>query len=381
MSRNGFELRFSSPAVERARARMHERDRARHDGNSGRVIGNRVDLVVPIDEFTAGPVMLKEELPQQWVSELVADRNEVHWTAIGPARIEICLEIESAFVRVQGEAHFSLQHLCVRCGQRDVSFEVPLVLDLRLVERAPDKEIDADFEEFNDGDDHAGMPLGNAADLEDIDIASYVGNSVDVGAVMREQLFLELPPHPNCESPGSTLGEPCLRSGGVKLDVELEHALEIDPRWAGLLTLKASLDDVPGRIEPSSAVVKPSSGAQPRARTEVTEIFEMPATMKQPAAKKAAAKTASKTTAPKKTASKTTASKKTPAKKTPAKKTPAKKTAPKKTASKKTAAKKMPAKKTASKKMPAKKTASKKMPAKKTAAKKTAAKKKATARR
>ncbi len=395
MSRNGMELRFSSPAVERARARMHERDRARHDGATGRVVGSRVDLVVPLDEFNAGPVMIKETLPTAWVSELVKDNGDVHWSAIGPADIELGLEIESAFVRMQGEAHFSLQHLCVRCGQRDVSFEVPLVVDLRLVERAPDKEINADFEQFDDGDDHAGLPLGDAADLEDIDIASYTGNSVDVGAVLREQLFLELPAHPNCESPGSTLGEPCLRSTD-KLPVEREHEMPIDPRWAGLLAVKARLDEKtttpakPAKPKPSTApaAIAPVAAAPvSTAAAQQEAVSGTPA--KSPARKATAAKAAQKeTTAPKTTSkkpAKTAAKKATkpakkstakkPAKKTTAKK-PAKKTTAKKPAKKSTGKKKAakkPAKKTTAKK-PAKKAAAKK-PAKKTTAKKPAKKK------
>ena len=346
MSRNSIELRFSSPAVERARARMQERDRARHDGGTGRVNGNRVDLVVPLDEFNAGPVMISEELPMVWISDLVKDNNEVHWTATGPAKIELGLEVESAFVRIQGEAHFSLQHLCVRCGQRDVPFEVPLIVDLRLVERAPDKEINADYEGFNDGDDHAGLLLGDAADLEDVDIASYVGNSVDLAAVLREQLFLELPPHPNCESPGSTLDEPCLRSQD-KLAVEKAHELVIDPRWAGLLAIKP-LDDVPtGRSLPAPSVLKAAKKPATPATT-VTAHAAKQATAKKPAKKAAAKKTAKK----------------------PAAKKPAKKAAAKKTAKKATA--KKPAQKAAAKK-PAKKAAAKK-PAKKAAAKKPARK-------
>jgi DNA-binding protein HU-beta len=398
MSRNGMELRFSSPAVERARARMHERDRARHDGATGRVVGNRVDLVVPLDEFNAGPVMIKETLPTAWVSELVKDNGEVHWSAIGPADIEVGLEVESAFVRMQGEAHFSLQHLCVRCGQRDVSFEVPLVIDLRLVERAPDKEINADYEQFDDGDDHAGLPLGDAADLEDIDIASYTGNSVDVGAVLREQLFLELPAHPNCESPGSTLGEPCLRSTD-KLAVEKEHELPIDPRWAGLLAVKARLDETTpakptstkkAKVAAPAAVAAVTVPAKPAAKEATSTTSAAPkaastkpvkaATKKAAASKKPAKKAASKKPA-KKAASKKPAKKvasKKPAKKAASKK-PAKKAASKKPAKK--AASQKPTKKAAAKK-PAKKAASKK-PAKKAASKKPAKKvaKKATVRK
>ena len=250
MARRDHDIRFSSPAVERARARAEERARALHGGATGRVVGDRVDLAVLVDEIAACPIELKETLPRAWVKELLDDHQEIHWGADGEAVVDLMLSIESAFVRMKGTARFRLMHPCVRCGQRDVSFDLPLKIDLRLVERAKDNEIEGDFEAHSDGDDHEGPMLGDAADLEDIDIASYQGDTVDVGAVLREQLFLELPAHPNCESPGSTLGERCA-FGEQQRRLEQERASWIDPRWGALMGLKAALPRGPASDAPA----------------------------------------------------------------------------------------------------------------------------------
>jgi uncharacterized metal-binding protein YceD (DUF177 family) len=354
MSRRGFDIRFSSPAVERARARVEERERARHHGDTGRAHGDRVDLAVLVDELDQGPVEVREDLPTEWVTRLVDDQHEIKWSGDGSGRVDVTLERESAFVRLKGQARFALLHPCVRCGQRDVPFDVPLKLDLRLVERAETDAPEGDYEGFHDGDDHAGQPLGDAADLEDLDVASYAGHTIALDAILREQLFLELPAHPNCESAGACLKGPC----GL---VEQQKALQaekdrfVDPRWAGLLALKEKLAD--GATGPALPIVtspSPAGPAAPRPAPTPTEAA--------PAAKKAPAKKATARKVP---------AKKTPAKKATAKKTPAKKTPAKKATAKKTPAKKTPAKKTA-KKTTTKKTAKK--TAQKATAKKTAKK-------
>jgi len=365
MSRHPHDLRFSSPAVERARARREEQERARAHGSSGRVRGERVDLAVLLDDIGDGQIIeVKEQLPKAWVGALVDDKQEVHWTAGGDADVDVTLEREAAFVRMQGKARFALVHPCVRCGQRDVPFDVPLKVDLRLVERAPvthADHVDADYAAHDDGDDHAGSLLGDAADLEDLDVASYSGDAVAVDQVLREQLFLELPAHPHCKSAGACLKERC-GLDEQQAALAAEQSRFVDPRWAGALQqLKQTLD-------------LPAAAPPPLTDDVVADALVLPA-MPAGMAKAPGGRTpppaAAKQTATKKTATKQTAAKQTAAKQTAAKKTATKQTATKQTAAKQTAAKQTAAKKTAAKQTAAKKTAAKKTAAKKTAAKRT----------
>jgi uncharacterized metal-binding protein YceD (DUF177 family) len=277
MSRHPHDLRFSSPAVERARALREEQERARTQGTTGRVRGDRVDLAVLVDDVSDGQIVeVKEHLPAPWVSALVDDQQDVHWSASGDAQVDVTLEREAAFVRLKGSARFALLHPCVRCGQRDVPFDVPLRVDLRLVERAPvthADHIDADYAAHDDGNDHAGLPLGNAADLEDLDIASYSGDVVAVDQVLREQLFLELPMHPHCKSAGACLQESC-GLDEQKAALDAENARFVDPRWAGALQhLKETLS-------------LPQSAEKPVAPTDdvVQGAFALPAVQKATAA-------------------------------------------------------------------------------------------------
>jgi uncharacterized metal-binding protein YceD (DUF177 family) len=356
MSRRGFDVRFSSPAVERARAKAEERERARHQGDTGRHHGDRVDLAVLVDELDSGPVEVREDLPAEWVSALVDDRHDITWSGEGDGRVDVTLEREAAFVRLKGKARFSLLHPCVRCGQRDVPFEVPLKLDLRLVERQETTAPEGDFESFNDGDDHAGHPLGDAADLEDIDVASYAGHTVALDAVLREQLFLELPAHPNCESAGACLKGPCgLLEQQAALQAEKDRF--IDPRWAGLLALKDKLGDgATAKATPAPHALLAPATSTPPTTTAASQAPTKKATTKKPAKKATTKKPAKKATTKKATTKK-------PAKKATTKK-PAKKATTKKPAKKATT--KKPAKKAATKKATTKKAPTKK-PMKKTA--------------
>jgi uncharacterized metal-binding protein YceD (DUF177 family) len=367
---------------------------------------------VLLDDIGDGQIVeVKEHLPKTWVGALVDDKQEVHWSAGGDGDVDVTLEREAAFVRMKGKAHFALVHPCVRCGQRDVPFEVPLKVDLRLVERAPvthADHVDADYAAHDDGDDHAGLPLGDAADLEDLDVASYSGDAVAVDQVLREQLFLELPPHPHCKSAGACLKESC-GLNEQQAALAAEQSRFVDPRWAGALQhLKETLELPAAAPQPSKPTTKPttkpksnttSNGAVaddlvlpavPAAMTKapsttttkaVADKLVLPAI---PDAMTKAPSRAGQKPAPKKPAKKATTKKpakkattKKPAKKATTKK-PAKKATTKKPAKKATT--KKPAKKATTKK-PAKKATTKKPAAKKAAQKKPAAKKAAQKKR
>jgi uncharacterized metal-binding protein YceD (DUF177 family) len=271
MTRHPNDYRTSSPAVQRAR----EREEARHEhAPSSRVVrdvtqpgGVRVDLDVKVDEIEDG-VDIDEALPAGFVSELLDDNKEPHWSARGDAKLRVHLEREASFVRIKGQARFELSHPCVRC-LNDVPFDWPLQIDLRLVERAAGP-IEADMSEGDgDGDDFEGKPLGDAADLEDLDIASYANGVVKVGDLLREQLFLELPPHPACDSPRAKPTAPCaFDERQVNADASQGWT---EARWAGLASLRDKLP--PG---PAASTKPPAAKAAKPATADDVEVVALP---------------------------------------------------------------------------------------------------------
>ncbi len=63
------------------------------------------------------------------------------------------------------------------------------------------------------------------------------GEEIDLVPVLREDVLLEMPMNPSCETPGSTATEPCADLGATDAGSE-----PVDPRWAPLLELKKKLN-------------------------------------------------------------------------------------------------------------------------------------------
>jgi uncharacterized metal-binding protein YceD (DUF177 family) len=322
--------------VQRAREKMEAR--LMKDGKTGRVLGDNVDLSVPLEELDDGQVEIHEDLPAAYMTALLDDGHELRWRGREPSRVDLTLDKEAGFVRVLGTAHFQLLHPCVRC-LIDVPFDVPLTVDLRLVQR--EKPLIVEDEE----EDEAFADDGSATTaLEDLNVASFSDGIVAMGDVLREQLFLELPMHPACDSPRARPTGPC-----SFVEPKSDPGW-VDSRWAGLAALRDKLPPGPTPSAPAAPAAKPSAPAV----KAVTAPPPKPATV-------------TTTTAPSEAAAKKPAKKK-PAKKTTATKkaAPQKKPAPKKAAKKKAAPPKTPAKKKAA----PKKAAKAKAPTKKTAKKK-----------
>jgi uncharacterized metal-binding protein YceD (DUF177 family) len=349
MTRHPHDARFSTPAAAAARAKLEARahDRApRHarvrTGADGKAT---VDLRISVDDLESGPERLQETLPAAFVDELLNDGRELRFRAREPAQVDMMFEHEGVFVRAKGKVVVPVEHVCVRCLET-VQFPLSLSLSFRLAQREQEAP-DEDQEAFEDG---------ALIEVDDVDIVSYQAGTIDFGEVLREQVFLELPPHPSCDSPGAVAAKSCAYAAE-----QAKAALApkpVDPRWAALAALRDKLPATASTpLSPSPAKVAkprpvPAMATHQPATTLPTEAISTPAP-------KSASKPTSMTTATK------------PAKKVPQKK-PTKKVAKK--AVKKTAKNiaKKPAKKVAGKtstkkatKKPAKKAAAKKAPAKK----------------
>ncbi len=229
MSRHDHDLRSPTPALERARTREHARRR-----QHAQITGVPPTLDVHVDDLAEGELEVDTLLPAAALSELLDEGKEIEWTATGDARIALRLEREAGFVRVRGRASFALRHPCVRCLNA-VPFEVPLDVDLRRVRR---EAVDAKAPEAEHSDEDL-EEVSAAGDLDDLGIASFVGDTIHLADVLREQLYLELPMHPACDSPRARPTAPCAFDEAGAL--HKEQARWVDPRWAGLAKLKDQL--------------------------------------------------------------------------------------------------------------------------------------------
>lgn len=197
--------------------------------------GVKVDLDIPVDDIDPD-LHVDETLPRHWLEKLLDDPVDPPWRAAGDARVDLTLTREAATVHVAGEGSFPVEHACVRC-LRDVRFELDVAFDLRLAEGVPtepDEDLMGEGVEMGLGDDD------DALDPDAADLVPFDGRVVRLPEILREQIFLELPMHPSCESEGAEPPEgPCTLDPDGAL--ERERGRWQDPRWAGLAALKDRL--------------------------------------------------------------------------------------------------------------------------------------------
>ncbi|OGQ15375.1 MAG: hypothetical protein A2138_10200, partial [Deltaproteobacteria bacterium RBG_16_71_12] len=278
MSRHDHDVRAPSPALERARTRE-----ARRRGHLAEQTGVPPTLDVHVDDLAEGALDIDTVLTAAAVSELLDEGKEIEWTARGDAKVGLRLEREAGLVRVRGSATFSLQHPCVRCLNA-VPFEVPLDVDLRLV-RKEAHDAKAPEGEESDGDLEDSAVAGD--DLDDLGVASYTGDIIHLAAVLREQLFLELPMHPACDSPSARPAVPCAFDEVGALEKEQQRW--VDPRWAGLVKLKDQLAAAEQpRAAPKAAAASPVAPVVPLpgSETPVPLPGRSPPVKKKPVKKK-----------------------------------------------------------------------------------------------
>lgn len=133
------------------------------------------------------------------------------------ASVDLDLRIEAVMegVLVTGTAQAGLEGECVRCLE-------PIT-----------DEVDVRFQELFVYDDHA------TPDDEDDEVSTLEGDLLDLEPLLRDAVVLSLPFQPLCEDDCPGLCPEC----GARLadDPDHTHEAAIDPRWAGLATLK--MDD------------------------------------------------------------------------------------------------------------------------------------------
>jgi uncharacterized metal-binding protein YceD (DUF177 family) len=289
MVRHSHDHRAPSPATAAARARVEARELERfpravrvRTGADGKPL---VDLKMLVENIESSPERLDETLPSTYMDGLLDDGQQVRYRADGDATIAMEFEHEGVFIKAEGQVHVPVSHLCVRCLD-PVRFSLKLNLSMRLAERGEDAP-DADEESFVDD---AGKDA-----IDDIDIVSYQDGVIHFDEILREQCFLELPPHPSCESPGAIVSKPCGFAEQQAI-VEQEKVKWTEGRWAGLAALRDKLPSAPSKPAPQPAVAsrkEPVSAPVPPALT--TKPAKPAQVTKSVASKKPSKKTAKKT--------------------------------------------------------------------------------------
>ncbi len=155
-------------------------------------------LLVRVDRIGAAGLVIKEELSCEWISKLLHEpQNDFAWRAIKSSMIELHLQPEAEMIHLTGKGIFWLNSSCVRCI-KDVPFGLTLQFNLRLF--AQEKQIDEASIDMEFFDDEDIMSFSGESD-NDLTTAYYQNGVIDISALLKEQLFLELPSYPVCNHP------------------------------------------------------------------------------------------------------------------------------------------------------------------------------------
>ena len=210
--------------------------------------GVRVEFKIPLLEVERG-VDIHEDLPAAWVSELLATdlpEGEAPWVATAPARVDLRISPEAGLIRMRGTGRFTLAQDCVRCLDT-IGFDVPIAFDLRLAQGGPEWDgtgvIDLDPQQLASlMQEELGDAIGERVDADlDVDMVSFSGTTIDVAALLREQLFLEFPHYPSCKSTGAILETPCTFDLDAAMKTDKERW--VASRWAGLDAFRSSVPE------------------------------------------------------------------------------------------------------------------------------------------
>jgi uncharacterized protein len=160
---------------------------------------------------------LESELSVTWVNDALG--QVVGYHAAKPGLLSVHLTRADDVVVVQGSATMPLQASCARCLKVvDVHLHTPLEVTMVPRQSAP-------------GPDEQGQ-----LSEDDVGIGTYEDGEIDVGAVVRDEMLLELPMRALCQSDCKGL---CAQCGLNQNDSPCSCAPTTgDMRLAGLAQIK-----------------------------------------------------------------------------------------------------------------------------------------------
>ncbi len=134
-------------------------------------------------------------------------------------------------VLLKGSLNVEAKAPCKRCLV-DVKVPIPLSFSMTLVPAG--KVVDDEFD--GEGEDDEEAPVAGTFDLEDVDVDTFDGKTIDLDPIVREQLMLALPVAVVCREDCRGLCTNCGQNLNEKVCGCDTRAP--DPRWEKLKEIK-----------------------------------------------------------------------------------------------------------------------------------------------
>jgi uncharacterized metal-binding protein YceD (DUF177 family) len=194
---------------------------------------------------------IDEVLEKSWLMAEVCQDRELELTPLGDGHTRLFLQPigdesdEGPVVRISGTLDARISTPCVRC-LLDVVLDLKLKPDVTLFPALPNPaaaeaegpkgrgsgKAKGKGKKKKDEDDDA-LPI----DPAEPDAGTYTQNQIDLPALVREALLLEIPMNPACVDEGACAA----RTSQLIASVTPSDTESVDPRWAALQALKAKL--------------------------------------------------------------------------------------------------------------------------------------------
>ncbi|MBN1961604.1 MAG: DUF177 domain-containing protein [Deltaproteobacteria bacterium] len=188
----------------------------KHGHKSNRAVSP--DLKIRVDRIGDDGINLDEELSASWIKQALGKDSPFRVERNG--HLVLRLDKVDEVVRARGRLSVSLLSQCVRC--------------LSPVDLGITTEIDVTL--FPPGSEPASGSEGELTE-DDIGVSLYEDGIIDLGNIVHDEVFLELPMNPVCSENCAGLCTSC----GVNLnDKKCNCVSSIDPRWQGLQNIKVN---------------------------------------------------------------------------------------------------------------------------------------------
>jgi uncharacterized protein len=152
-----------------------------------------------IREITEQGIDLELTREKNWLDELFREEKDVGFSFASPTVISLSFSRTGRKVFIHGKIDTSLQLKCTRCGEE---FVYPLSETITYT-LTPSGERTKH---------HSETELTS----EDLEFSFYNGEEIDINQIIKEQIFLSLPPYPPCSNSCKGLCPGC----GVNLNVD-----------------------------------------------------------------------------------------------------------------------------------------------------------------
>lgn len=167
------------------------------------------------ENVPAQGIEINEQLSAGFVNHLLAEpNNAVSWVSLGDTPFSAHVEHEADMLVLKGGGTFNVLHPCVRCME-DVAFNLKINLHSRLLPQSEDErleELEFDSETLEVDSDNV--------------VSYYKDGIIDLSELLREQLFLEFPLYPSCDSPEAKDPKECDMSALERVNMPSATVIE-----------------------------------------------------------------------------------------------------------------------------------------------------------